>query len=551
MNFLSKFRSQSEIRSAPSTVAAADMPLQDIIIPPRPNLEARAAPASYLPASFGINLRAFSDSGVQITENNVLICSAAWGCISLISQTVSTLPIHVVSKDEGTKQYDHPLYKVLTESPNPYMSPVIFREVLLNQALIYGGSYAAIERDGVGNVIGLYPLRSPDVKPKRQNGMLVFECRVGSNTFTLTTDRMVYLPGWTLDGISPMSPVRAASQALGLSVAMERFAAKTFGNGGNHGGVLSTGAMSDDAMKTFLDSWRLNYTGLDNAFKIAILPDPIRFTPTTLDPEKTQLTDTRKAQVLEVCRYWKVPPSMLGIMEGVNYGSLEQLNEFFYQYTVLPWLVKLEQEIGLKCLLEAEKSKLEVKFTADGLLRASTQERMDAYNTAITSGVMTRAEARAKEGLPFIPGSDTLLMPLNMTPVGPDGKPVAPPPHAAEDDEGDDDTSRALIEDAARRVLMKEVKAVTRAAKKYAGKSEEFRAWAQDWYATHETRVAGVFVAPIKAAGGKLTAANYAKRHCDFSLRSLTNAITAGTVDDLTDDFETIRPGDIVGEILE
>lgn len=518
-------------------------------------LETRAAPSAYLPTSFGgVNLGAFADTGVQIHEGNALINSTVWACVSIIAQTISTLPVHVIDRESGEKQYDHPLFKVLTQSPNPFMTPTTFREVLLTNALLHGGSYAAIERDPLGHVAALYPLRSPDVKPKRENGMLVFECRVGSSTFMLRPDQIVYLLGWSLDGISPVSPVKAGSQAIGLSVAMERYAAKAF-SGGNIGGILKTPPMNDDAMKAFITSWKNNYVGIDNAFKVAVLPDPMSFIPTSMDPEKGQMTQAREAQVIEICRYWKVPPSMLGVLSKASYASLEQQNLAFFQQTILPWIVKLEQELALKCFLEVEKPALEIKFNADSLLRASTQERYTAYQTGRQGGWLSINDIRRKEGLPPVDGGDSYLSPLNMTPVNTPGLPAPQnqqeQDEEQEEDETDTDAARALIEDAARRVLTKETKAVTRAAKKHAAKPEEFRAWADDWYAKHQPLVARVFTAPIKAAGLKTTPDTYATQHCEESRKAVLSAIELGNVDDLADEFETIRPGDIAGALLE
>lgn len=449
----------------------------------------------------------FADSGVQISESNALICSTVWACVSVIAQTISTLPVHVVARSDGAKQYDHPLHKLLTESPNEFMTPAIFRETFLANALLWGGGYAAITRDELGNANGLYPVRSSDVRPNRRAGVLSFSVRVGNNTYELAPDQILFLLGWTLDGITPISPIRSGSQTVGLAVAMERYAAKAF-SGANVGGILQTPPMNPDAMKNFVESWKRNYVGLDAAFKVAVMPDPMKFIPTTLKPQEGQLIEARQAQVIEICRMWKVPPSMLGLLEKSSYSSLEQQNMSFLQQTILPWLVKLEQELNLKCFLERERPLLEVHFNADAMLRASTQERYAAYQVGRQAGFLTVNDIRRKEGLPPVAGGDVLLQPLNMTPVG---------------SQPDKNAARAILEDTLRRVLTKESKALVRAAKRHKDDPAEFRRAAATFYDSHAELVARTVGAPFKAAGVTVDPKTYAERHVAESRAKLEN----------------------------
>ncbi|HEV2294084.1 MAG TPA: phage portal protein [Tepidisphaeraceae bacterium] len=513
--------------------------------------ETRSIASDYGSAGFGIfGPSGYNDTGVTITEENAVICSAVWSCVWIIAQTASTFPVHIIRRKNGEKLYEHPLHRVLAISPNAYMTPATFREVLLVNALLYGGSVAVIDRDELGNVEALYPLRSSDVRPIRRGGLLTFEARVGSSSYTFTPDQVVHLLGWSVDGITPLSPVRSASQTIGLDVAMSRYAAKAF-SGGNVGGILQTPPMNKDAMKEFVASWRANYTGIDNAFKVAVLPDPMKFVPTTLDPEKGQLIQSRQAQVLEICRLWKVPPSMLGILDKSSYASLEQQNTAFYQQTILPWLIKLEQELLLKCLLVREQSELEIKFNADALLRASTQERYTAYQTGRQGGWLSINDVRRMEGLPPVEGGDTYLTPLNMQPVNGQLPPAPTPTPAPTPAKPDPAATRALLSDVAHRVLTKERNALHRAAKKHAAKPDELRAWAEMFYRSHAGLVARVFTAPIKTAGITTTPEDYASQHCADSLRAIVAIVEAGgTFDDLGDEWDAIRPHEIAQHLI-
>jgi HK97 family phage portal protein len=385
--------------------------------------EQRALPApgmDPLPPAFslfGAGPTGYADAGVTVTEANAVISSAVWGCIATISQTIAALPAHVLTRKGGEKLYEHPVAKLLASSPNPFMTPAVFREALLSNALLWGAGFAAIERDELGVPTGLYPLRSAGVQPMRQAGQLLYRVSLGTAVHTLTPADVLVVLGWTHDGISPVSPVRAGSQQIGLDVAMNRYAAKAF-SGGNVGGILQTPAMNKDAMQRFVESWRANYTGIENAFRVAVLPDPMKFVPTTLKPQEGQMVEARNAIVLDIARFFRVPPWMLGILEKSSYASLEAQSAAFHQMTISPWVIKLEQEAAAKLLLEREKPELEVRFNLDSLLRATTQERYTAYQTGRQGGWLSINDIRRKEGLPPIEGGDSYLSPLNMTPVG-------------------------------------------------------------------------------------------------------------------------------------
>lgn len=508
--------------------------------------ETRAAGTVYLPAYLdALGVSGYNDTGVSISEDNALIASAVFGCCSTIAQTISPLPCKVHDRETKEHQRDHPLSNLLSLSPNPFMTAVVFLECMLFQSSLWGASYAVIVRDERGYPIALYPLESSKVRAIRKNGELLFEARIGTDLFTFTADQILYLLGWSLNGVTPVSPVRMSRQAIGLAVAMERYAAKAF-SGGNIGGILQTPPMNDDAMKAFVESWRKKYAGIDNAFKVAILPDPMKFVPTTMDPEKGQMTAARKDQILQVAMYWRVPPHMLGLLEKSSYASIEAQNLSFYQQCIQHWITKLEQELQLKCLLVAEESRLEVKFLLDNLLRPATTERYAAYMTGRQAGFLSVNDIRRKENLPPVPGGDELLRPLNMIPLN------APQSQSQQAQQPpSDNATRALIEDAARRLLTKEGKALARAAKKFAGKPDELRTWATEFYGTHAALVTRVMAAPIQTAVTNTTPDNYAKQHCQESVRAIIAAIESRqTIEDLTDEWAEIRPCEIADVLL-
>jgi hypothetical protein len=349
--------------------------------------------------------------------------------------------------------------------------------------------------------------------------------------------------GLSFDGIMGLPPIEYARQTVGLSLATTSFASKFFANAGNVGGLISTPPMSDAALKEFARTWKERYTGLDNALKVAVLPDGYKFTPTSVDPEKGQMLATRVFQIREVARIYRVPAHMLGDTEKASYASLEVQNTEFYTQCILPWVAKLESEANRKLLLEAEKPTLECRFNMDSSARATLRERYAAHTQGIQGGFLTINEARAKEGLPPVEGGDDLLRPLNLGPVKPGSGGAANQPPA-------NPAARSLIEDTARRYLTKEIRAVQRAAKKHAGKADEFRTWAADFYGKHRALVAGAVAVPFTTAGITADADEYAIKHCDEQRAAIIDAFDAGNIDDQLDTWEAMKPHDIAENLF-
>ncbi|MGC4031472.1 MAG: phage portal protein [Tepidisphaeraceae bacterium] len=491
--------------------------------------------ADYLPNHLGGGFASgYNDSSVAVSESTALAASAVYACVKILAEAVAQLPVHVYQRGEGGKDYAHPVARLLAAEPNEFMTSATFRETLLLNLCLYGNAYAFIERDELGVPVGLYPLRSDCTRPIRDGGELQYQTRLGSTNVLLSPVQVLHVLNFSFDGITGISPIQQARQNIGLSLALERFAAKLFANGGNVGGVLKIPPMNEDAMKNFVSSWKSSYTGLENSFRVAVLPDGFDFKQTTIDPERGQVKDARIHQVLEVARIYRIPPHMLGVLDKASYASIEQQSMDFYMQAVQPIVTRFEQEANRKLLLEREKPTVEIKFNMDAMLRASTKERYETYAVAINNGVMTRAEARAKESLPFIAGSDALLMPLNVTTVGQQPQPAALP---APKDDGKAEAVRAMLLASVRRFIVKEAKAVQRAAGKR--NTDELRAWATTFYDDHRKLVAETLAPVLAAAGLTFDAEQIAKRHCDEGVRLIESAIRQTLeADELLEDIE-------------
>jgi HK97 family phage portal protein len=485
-----------------------------------------------------------SDTGVKVNESVALTASAVWAAVQLIASAVAALPVHVMHRKDGGKDHEHAVAHLLAHEPNEYMTAPVFREALILSTLLWGNGYAAVEKDDLGRPTALLPLPSNVTRAVRINGQVVYQTTLGGRSYTLRADQVFHIMGMSFDGIMGLPPIQYHAQTVGLSLATAKFASKFFSNAGNLGGILSTPPMSDEALKKFAADWRTKNVGLDNAMRVGVLPDGYKFTPTATDPEKGQMLATRVFQIREIARIYRVPAHMLGDTEKASYASLEVQSAEFYTQCLQPWLVKFEAEANRKLLLEVEKPALEVKFNMDSQLRATTRERYAAHQTGIQGGFLTINEARAKEGLPPVDGGDDLLRPLNLGPVKPGSGGAAnqqPPANAA---------ARSLLEDTARRYLMKEIRAIQRAAKKNAGKPDEFRAWAADFYAKHKALVAGTVAAPFSAASIDAQPDEYANQHCEENRAAIIDAFTTGNIDDVLETWEAMRPHDIAAQLL-
>ena len=430
-------------------------------------------------------------AGVNVSGESALFADAVWACISVISDAFAGLPVHVRDADTGDKQKGHPLTRLLRTEPNPDMTPAACRTAMMSNLLLHGTAFAFIERVG-GRPVGLYPLPSSNTYAVRRDGKLVYV--TGDQRQVLRPDQVLAIPGLTLDGVVGLSPVKYAAKQIGLSLVASTFAEKAFSGGGNLGGIIETPPLSEDAQQKFVDSWKRNYGGLDNAMKVAALPSGWKFHPNQGTPEKAQLLDTRVHQVRVVARVFKVPLHKIGDLERATFSNIEHQSIEFMENTIAPHAVRWEQELNRKLLTEAERDELTVSFNLDALLRADTKARYEAHNIGVQGGWLTRNEVRRLENLPPIDGGDVPLHPLNMGPNSPTGG--GDPAKATPTREA----VAVVLEDAAGRLLTKERNAVTRAAKKHANDPEAFNAWAAEFYDEHRSLAARTLTAALAPA---------------------------------------------------
>ena len=371
-----------------------------------------------------------TSAGKPVNEHTAMQMTAVYSCVRILSETLAGLPLHVYKYNNSggkEKHLTHPIYKLLHDEPNPEMTSFAFRETLMSHLLLWGNAYAQIIRNAHGEVLSLYPLMPNKMTVDRDsNGRLFYLYQRSSEDVpSLGKDSQVYLaptdvlhiPGLGFDGLVGYSPIAMAKNAVGLAIATEEYGAKFFANGAAPGGVLEHPGTIKDPQKV-KESWNAAYQGSANSHRVAVLEEGMKYQPIGISPEQAQFLETRKFQINEIARIFRVPPHMLADLEKSSFSNIEQQSLEFVKYTLDPWVVRWEQSMCRALLSDSEKPTLFIKFNVDGLLRGDYASRMSGYATARQNGWMSANDIRELENLDRIPaelGGDLYLINGAMT----------------------------------------------------------------------------------------------------------------------------------------
>ena len=342
-------------------------------------------------------------SGKAVNERTAMQTSAVYACVRILAESVAGLPLHVYERTaNGSKSTkpSHPLYRLLHDEPNREMTSFVFRETLMSHLLLWGNAYAQIIRDGRGFPIALYPLL-PDrmAVDRNESGELVYTYQSDKGQVKLRRENVLHIPGLGFDGLIGYSPIAMAKNAVGLALATEDYGAAFFANGANPGGVLEhPGVIKPEQADRLRESWQSQFGGA-NAHKVAVLEEGLKFHQMSIPPEQAQFLETRKFQINEIARIFRVPPHMVGDFEKSSFSNIEQQSLEFVKYTLDPWVVRWEQSLQQALILPSEKATIFIKFNLDGLLRGDYQSRMQGYSTGIQNGFMSVNDVRGLEDM--------------------------------------------------------------------------------------------------------------------------------------------------------
>jgi HK97 family phage portal protein len=310
---------------------------------------------------------------------------------------------------------------------------------MMAHILLWGHCYAEISRNGAGEVKALWPITPTRVRPFRnKRNDLMYQVNLSetptasmpATVQNLSADRVLHV-----SGVLGLSPIGQAREALGLTMAAEEYGARFFSNDSTPGGVLEhPGQLSGDAQIRLRNQIEAQTRGLSNKHRMMVLEEGMKWTQMGLPPEDSQFLETRKFQVGEIARIFRVPPHMIGDVDrSTSWGSgIEQQTIGFIIYSVRSWLVRWEQEENKTLLSEDERKNYFVEYLVDGLLRGDIQSRYQAYSIARQNGWMNGNEIRELENQNPAKGLDIYLVNGNMTPVDKAGaQPPAPAPAPA------------------------------------------------------------------------------------------------------------------------
>ena len=310
-----------------------------------------------------------STSGKSVNEMTAMQTTAVYACVRILSEAIASLPIHVYRYKDGGKE--------------------IVCEVLSLYPLLQ--NKMSVERDSNGVLYYVYSRYTDENPNMKKMGDII-----------LRQEDVLHIPGLGFDGLIGYSPIAMARNAVGMTMACEEYGASFFANGANPGGVLEHPGVLKDPAKV-RDSWNAVYRGTTNAHKIAVLEEGMKYQQIGIPPEEAQFLETRKFQINEIARLFRIPPHMVGDLEKSSFSNIEQQSLEFVKYTLDPWVIRWEQALKKSLFLPEEKKEFFIKLNVDGLLRGDYQSRMNGYAIGRQNGWLSTNDIREMEDMNPLP----------------------------------------------------------------------------------------------------------------------------------------------------
>lgn len=365
-------------------------------------------------------------AGPPVNANTALAVSAVYRCVKIRSQTLGMLPLVLYKRkgaDDRERATDHPLYHMMKVGPNDRHTAYNFKRALQAHVDLRGNAYALIERGSNGRVERLNPVRSEvQVRRHPDTGALFYDVSGGEQG--IPARRMLHLRGFTLDGDVGMNPIQLARESLSLAMAGERAGAEAFGKGIVPPMIISVkGNPNKELRDKYRDEWVEMHSGNRNV--PAVIGELVKAEAISLNLEDMQFLESRKFQVVEVCRWYDVPPHMVFEMDRATFSNIEHQGIEFLLYCMQPQFTNWEAELNQSLLTPQEQEEYYFEFMTDALLRADAKTRFEMYKLARDAGVLNANEIRKAENRPSYEGGDAFLEPINMRRVGdPEGEPT-------------------------------------------------------------------------------------------------------------------------------
>ena len=367
---------------------------------------------TFLSNAFG----AGNGTGVSVSKDTALNYSAVYACVRVLSESIASLPLNVYEEERNgdrTLAKDHPIYKLISREPNSYMTSYTWREVLMANLVLRGNAYFFIERDRNARPISLSYLDSDKVTVTHHEGDLFYSIK-GVET-PVHQSNILHFKGLGFDGVKGKSVIKVHQDTIGLSLAANKYGGNFFGNASKPSGVLKHPAkLSKEAANRLKNSWNASYGGVGNAHRTAILEEGMDFKTVSINPQDADFLNTRKFQVNEIARVFRVPPHLIGDLDRATFSNIEQQGIDFVVHTLRPYLSNIEAELNRKLFRESEKEFYFIKFNVNGLMRGDSKARAEYYKAMSSIGAMSINEIRRLEDYNRIENGNKHYYPLNM-----------------------------------------------------------------------------------------------------------------------------------------
>ena len=362
-----------------------------------------------------------SSSGINVTTDRALQNSAVFSCIRVLAETIASMPLILYERIQaGTshkqRAFNHPLYRLLHDAPNPLMTRSEFFEAIMIHLNFHGNAYAELVSDTSGQVVEIWPWPGDKVRVELEMPILRYFFKTTSGEVEVPAARVVHFRALASNGIKGLSPIAAARESIALGLAAQEYGARFFSQDSNPGGYLAhPGKLGDPARENIKKSWEEAHTGLTQAHRVAVLEEGLTWNQTSINPEDAQFLETRKFQISDIARIFRVPAHLIGDLERATFSNIEQLGIDFLTHTLRPWLIRLESQIARSVILPSEQSRYFPEFLVDAFLRGDSKTRWEVYQTGLQNGVLSPNEVRDRENMNPRDGGDIYYDPANIT----------------------------------------------------------------------------------------------------------------------------------------
>lgn len=357
------------------------------------------------------------DAAVPVTEDTAMQVSAVWSCVRLLSETVASLPLNIYTRNPKQIAQDFYFQDLMRRKPNRYQTRQEFFETMMLNLTLHGNAYARVQRIN-GKITSIMPLMSAQVEVRLlDDGSVVYEYTRDNLTEFLSEQSVWHIKLYG-NGIIGKSPLAFGRNMIGVAQAAEKTVTRIYNSGGKRSGVLIVDKLLKPDQR---EQIRQNFSGLTTSTddRLIVLEMGMKFDPIAMSPQDIELLASRKFQLEEICRWFGVPSVLVNDTSGsTTWGSgIEQLVSGFYKLNLRPYLERIEASIESNLFTPQEQDQYEVEFDFEGLLRSDLKSRLEGYRTAISGSILTPNEARRIEGWDALPGGDSLLSQINMSPL--------------------------------------------------------------------------------------------------------------------------------------